>query len=88
MFPAARLGDVIGHGGAIVTGSPSVNINGIPAAAVGLSASVCALHPSAQAVVLGSSSVFINDVPATFVAGVTSCGAPIASGSPDVLIGS
>ncbi|SMG54189.1 PAAR domain-containing protein [Paraburkholderia susongensis] len=88
MFPAARKGDATGHGGAIVTGSPSVLINEIPAALVGLSSATCPLHPSAQAVVVGSATVFINDLPAALVSGMTSCGAPISAGSPDVLIGS
>ncbi|NML34752.1 PAAR domain-containing protein [Paraburkholderia antibiotica] len=88
MFPAARAGDAIGHGGAIVTGSPSVFINGLPAALVGMSCAVCGLHPAAQAVVLGSGTVTINGLPAAFVGGVVSCGSPIATGSPDVTIGS
>ncbi|MGU3778277.1 PAAR domain-containing protein [Burkholderia metallica] len=84
--PAARVGDAIGHGGAIVTGSGDVYTNGIPAAFVG-SAAVCGLHCSAQALVVGSGSVFINGSPAAFVACPTSCGAPVASGSGDVFIG-
>ncbi|MCC8395690.1 PAAR domain-containing protein [Paraburkholderia sp. MMS20-SJTR3] len=88
MFPAARKGDAIKHGGAVVTGSPSVFINGLPAALVGLSCAVCGLHPSAQAVVLGSSSVTINSLPAAFAGCLASCGSPIATGSMDVLIGS
>jgi uncharacterized Zn-binding protein involved in type VI secretion len=88
MFSAARKGDAIGHGGAIVSGSPSVTINGIPAALTGISSASCTLHPSAQAVVAGSASVFINNVPAALVGATTSCGAPITTGSPDVLIGS
>ncbi|MFT4066120.1 PAAR domain-containing protein [Paraburkholderia sp.] len=88
MFPAARKGDATGHGGAIVTGSPSVTINGIPAALAGISSASCPLHPSMQVVVAGSASVFINNVPAALVGGDTSCGASITAGSPDVLIGS
>jgi uncharacterized Zn-binding protein involved in type VI secretion len=88
MFPAARKGDAIIHGGAIVTGSPSVFINSVPAALVGLSCAVCAIHPAVQAVVVGSGSVTINSLPAAFVGGLASCGSPIATGSQDVLIGS
>ncbi|WP_233837995.1 PAAR domain-containing protein [Paraburkholderia sp. ZP32-5] len=88
MFSAARKGDATGHGGAIVTGSPSVTINRIPAALTSISSATCALHPSVQAVVAGSASVFINNVPAARVGCTTSCGAPISTGSPDVLIGS
>ncbi|ACB69087.1 PAAR repeat-containing protein (plasmid) [Burkholderia ambifaria MC40-6] len=83
---AARVGDAIGHGGAIVTGSGDVFTNGISAAYVG-SVAVCGLHCSAQAVVVGSGSVFINGSAAAFVGRCTSCGAPIASGSGDVFIG-
>jgi len=88
MFPAARKDDTIGHGGTVAAGSPSVLINGVPAALVGLSSASCSQHPSSQAVVMGSGTVFINDVPAARVGDKTSCGAPIATGSPDVLIGS
>jgi uncharacterized Zn-binding protein involved in type VI secretion len=88
MFPAARKGDTTGHGGVIVTGSPSVTINGVPAALTGISSATCKLHPCVQAVVVGSASVFINNVPAAHIGGTTSCGAPITTGSPDVLIGS
>jgi len=88
MFPAARKGDATGHGGAIITGSPSVTINGVPAALTCISSATCKLHPSPQAVVAGSDSVFINNVPAAFMGGKTSCGAPITCGSPNVLIGS
>ncbi|WP_080430744.1 PAAR domain-containing protein [Burkholderia ubonensis] len=84
--PAARVGDAIGHGGAIVTGSGDVFTNGISAVYVGCVA-VCSVHCSAQAVVVGSGSVFINGSAAAFVACCTSCGAPIASGSGDVFIG-
>ena len=85
--PAARLGDVIGHGGVVVTGSGDVFINGISAGFVGGSIAVCGPHCSAQAVVLGSGSVFINGLPAAFVGSLTSCGAPIVTGSGDVSIG-
>ncbi|WP_080436012.1 PAAR domain-containing protein [Burkholderia ubonensis] len=84
--PAARVGDAIGHGGAIATGSGDVFTNGISAAYVG-SVAVCGLHCSAQAVVVGSGSVYINGSPAAFVASCTSCGAPVATGSGDVFIG-
>lgn len=87
MFPAARKGDPIGHGGVITTGSCDVLINGLPAAVVGLSQAVCTLHPSCQAVVAGSGTVFINNMPAAFCTGKVSCGSPITAGSPDVLIG-
>lgn len=83
---AARVGDVIGHGGAIVSGSGDVTINGCSAAAVGISVAVCAIHGGAP-VVIGSGSVFINNCNAARIGDITGCGAPIASGSGDVTIG-
>ncbi|WP_322015182.1 PAAR domain-containing protein [Paraburkholderia sp. J12] len=88
MFPLSRVGDLIDHGGSIITGSPDVLIDGIPAALAGISSAVCPLHPSAQVLVSGSATVFINDVPAAMAGGKTSCGSVVTSGSPDVLIGS
>jgi uncharacterized Zn-binding protein involved in type VI secretion len=87
MLNAARVGDAIGHGGALTTGSPDVYINGIPAGFV-TSAAFCALHVSVQAVAIGSGTVYINGSPAAMVGAVTSCGAPVASGSHDVFVGS
>jgi uncharacterized Zn-binding protein involved in type VI secretion len=87
MHAVVRKGDPIGDGGSVAGGSPSVFINGIPAALVGMSSAVCAQHPSAQCVVAGSGSVFINDVPAAIVGGSVSCGSTLPVGSPDVLIG-
>jgi uncharacterized Zn-binding protein involved in type VI secretion len=88
MFSMSRVGDLICHGGMIVTGSPDVLIDGVPVALVGLSAAVCSKHPSAQAVISGSAGVFVNGVPAAMVAAATSCGSVITSGVSDVLIGS
>ncbi|MGF6292245.1 putative Zn-binding protein involved in type VI secretion [Paraburkholderia youngii] len=88
MFPAARKGDAIGHGGSIAGGSPTVFINQMPAALVGMSSAVCTLHPGSQAVVAGSGTVLINNLPAALVGGKVSCGAPCSAGSPDVRIGS
>ena len=83
---AARVGDAIGHGGAIVSGSGNVTINGCSAAAAGASATVCALHGGA-AVASGSGSVFVNNCNAARIGDVTGCGAPIASGSGNVIVG-
>jgi uncharacterized Zn-binding protein involved in type VI secretion len=86
MGKAARVGDLIGHGGAILTGSDNVEINGHKAAFVS-SVAVCGLHPSPQAVVTGSDSVTINGHAAAYTDCLTSCGAPIVTGSDDVTIG-
>jgi len=84
--PAARLGDAIAHGGAIVSGSGDVFTNSCSAAAVGLSAAACALHGGAP-VATGSGSVFINNCNAARLGDVTGCGAVVVSGSGDVNIG-
>ncbi|WP_380182277.1 PAAR domain-containing protein [Kalamiella sp. sgz302252] len=84
--PAARLGDAIAHGGAIVSGSGDVFTNNCSAAALGLSAAPCALHGGAP-VASGSGSVFINNCNAARLGDVTGCGAAIVSGSGNVTIG-
>jgi uncharacterized Zn-binding protein involved in type VI secretion len=86
MQPAARIGDAICHGGAVVSGSEDVFINNIPASAVGLSAAACALH-GGTVVASGSSTVTINGCPAARIGDVTGCGSAIVSGSGNVLIG-
>ncbi|WGS45877.1 PAAR domain-containing protein [Burkholderia sp. JSH-S8] len=88
MFPAARKNDPTDHGGRITTGTATVTINRIPAAAVHVSDAECSLHPGKQTVIGGSTTVFIEGAPATMKTGKVSCGAQIASGSPDVSIGS
>ena len=82
MQPAARVGDAIAHGGAIVSGSGNVTINGSSAAFIG-SATPCALH-GGSAVVSGSGSVSINGSPAARLGDATGCGAVVCSGSGDV----
>lgn len=86
MQNAGRLGDVTTHGGAIVTGSGDVYINGLNAAFAGGSVATCALHGAAP-VATGSGSVFINSLPAGRLGDVTGCGAVVATGSGDVFIG-
>lgn len=86
MKPAARIGDAISHGGAIVTGSGNVFTNSIPAAMVGMSSVVCSLH-GGSTVASGSGTVFINSLPAARVGDNTGCGASIVCGSGNVLIG-
>lgn len=84
---AARLGDATGHGGALVSGSGNVFINGLAAGVVGVSVAPCALLHGAAPVACGSGTVFINGSPAARLGDVTGCGAPIVSGSGDVFIG-
>ncbi|EKS6740454.1 PAAR domain-containing protein [Enterobacter ludwigii] len=86
MEPAARVGDAICHGGAVVSGSGNVSINGIPASAAGLSAAACVFH-GGTVVASGSGTVTINGCPAARIGDVTGCGSAIVSGSGNVLIG-
>jgi len=85
-MPAARLGDAIGHGGSITSGSGNVFINGVPAAIACGSSCSCSLHGGGS-LAKGSSTVFINNMPASMVGGVSGCGAPVANGSPNVFVG-
>ncbi|MTD28155.1 PAAR domain-containing protein [Erwinia sorbitola] len=86
MANAARVGDAISHGGAIVSGSGDTTINGNNAGIVGNSVAPCALHGAAP-VATGSGSVFINGCNAARLGDVTGCGAAIVTGSGDVDIG-
>lgn len=86
-YPALRAGDLIAHGGAILTGSPDVFINQLPAALVGASAVACGLHVSVQAIATGAEKVFINGLNAAHIACCSSCGSPGATASEDVFIG-
>lgn len=94
--PAARIGDmhicpaVTGntpHVGGIIdpaTGSPDVNIEGIPAARVNDSA-ICTGPP--DQISAGSTSVFINGKPAARMGDSTSHGGTIVQGCSTVNIG-
>ncbi|WP_405682530.1 PAAR domain-containing protein [Streptomyces sp. NBC_00057] len=102
MPPAARTGDTTAHGGLIGTPPPgavavaTVLIGGRPAAVAG-SLHVCVVPPHAAlgpgnvimpnpaAAVTGQ--VLIGGLPAARMRDTTTCGAPIISGAPNVLIG-
>jgi uncharacterized Zn-binding protein involved in type VI secretion len=91
-FAAARVLDATSHPGLVSgPGVPNVLINGQPAARVG-DLHVCALAPPAgphppTPIATGSSTVLIGGQPAARVGDATGCGATIAVGSPNVLIG-
>ena len=72
--PAAALGDVAAHGGAIATGSSNVLIGGRPAARVGDTV-MCALH-GPGVISLGSFTVLINGMPAARMGDITGCMTP------------
>jgi uncharacterized Zn-binding protein involved in type VI secretion len=96
MPPAARIGDLTAHGGAIVgPGAPNVLIGGMPAACVG-DIQLCPLwdglkpHVGGPIVPPGSTTVLIGGRPAARMGDTTQCVGPpgtIAQGLPTVLIG-
>ena len=98
-MPAARVGDMAAHGGAIVgPGCPNVLIGGMPAAVVGdqgLCPAVTGVVPHVNFTVLppGSPTVLIGGRPAARVTDQTICsgggipGVILPPGCPTVLIG-
>ncbi|MBT0717775.1 hypothetical protein HGT71_05745 [Rosenbergiella epipactidis] len=86
MLPAARVGDAICHGGAIASGSCNVTINGLPAAMLAASATVCGLHGGAV-IASGSGTITINGYPAARMGDITACGSSVLTGSGNVFIG-
>jgi uncharacterized Zn-binding protein involved in type VI secretion len=88
MPPAARAGDPTGHPGTI--GSPgiaTVLIGGRPAATVGTPHHCSATHPPSTITPPGSRTVLVGGHPAARVGDRATCGSPITSGCPTVLIG-
>jgi uncharacterized Zn-binding protein involved in type VI secretion len=92
MPAAVRLGDVNSAGGAVLTASANVTINGKPAATV---SSLISAHPPcprggihcAATIVTGSNSVLVNNKPLAYVGSLCSCGHTMATGSPSVQVG-
>lgn len=98
MPKAARLTDAgSGHEcfppSPVISGSPDVTINGLPAARVGdsLAPHACSCGEGhgthSRTIAAGSSSVLINGKPAARTGDGISCGGVIISGSGDVIIG-
>jgi uncharacterized Zn-binding protein involved in type VI secretion len=94
--PAARVGDLTGHGTPLPgPGAPTVLIGGMPAWRAGSDMHVCplfdVLKPHVGGVVaIGSLTVFIGGMPAARMGDlIVEAGAPnpIAGGAPTVLIG-
>lgn len=94
--PAARLGDMTSHGGAIVVGVPTVLIGNMPAAVVGQSMHTCPMvdgvvpHVGGPVLPPGSTTVLIGFMPAARMGDQAACAsAPdtIAQGEFTVLIG-
>lgn len=93
--PAARMGDVTAHGGAIVLGLPTVLIGGMPAARVG-DMHTCPLvngvvpHVGGPILPPGGVTVLIGGMPAARMGDLATCVGPpdtILKGEPTVLIG-
>ncbi len=95
--PAARLGDMTAHGGAIVLGFPTVLIGGMPAARIGdmhvcpmMTPGVPPIPHVGGPVTLGSPTVLIGNMPAARMGDMLVCVGPpdtIVLGCPTVLIG-
>jgi uncharacterized Zn-binding protein involved in type VI secretion len=92
--PAARMGDMTAHGGAIVVGFPTVLVGGMPAARLG-DMHVCPMFTGyvphvGGPISLGSTSVLIGNMPAARMGDMAVCVGPPSSiimGCPTVLIG-
>jgi uncharacterized Zn-binding protein involved in type VI secretion len=95
--PAARMGDMTSHGGAIAVGFPTVLIGGQPAARLGDMHTCPMVTPGTPPVphvggpiTLGSATVLIGNQPAARMGDMATCTGPpdtIAAGCPTVLIG-
>lgn len=91
--PAVRKGDVNSAGGATVTGSLKVLVNGKPLCFPGISvtphpccgAPGCGIHCSAKTAG-GSIKVLVEGKPVIRIGDIDTCGHPRATGSPNVVI--
>ena len=91
MPAAARLFDPTSHPGLLMQGSPTVLIEGLPAARMS-DKHVCLLPPPAgphppSPIAKGSASVSIDNLPAARQGDSAGCGAQILKGAITVLIG-
>ena len=94
--PAARMGDMTTHGGAIILGYPTVLIGGMPAARIS-DMHVCPMvtgivpHVGGPILPPGSPTVLIGGLPAARVGDMATCVGPpdsiLPPGCPTVLIG-
>ncbi len=85
--PATRLGDSTSHGGAIISGSGDVIIDGMPAGRLG-DPHACPLPGhTVNVVASGYTNILINGMPAAAISEICACGASIITGSPTVFYG-
>ena len=82
--PVARLGDPGSHGGAIITGAPTVIVNDRPMARVG-DMYACPIH-GPNPIITGVYSVIGQEQYVAHVGSKTACGAVILAGSPDTFV--
>ncbi len=84
---AARVGDSMTHGAVILSGSPDVMINGLPAARIGDTVS-CPIHGLNN--IISGCSPSVADDGGLYVARIgaqSTCGAVVISASPNVDVG-
>jgi uncharacterized Zn-binding protein involved in type VI secretion len=83
-----KIGGTYGDkAGSIVSGSPTILINGQHAARTLGDVAVCDNHAGSQQIATGSTTVFFNRMPAARLGDATVCDAHIASASANVIIG-
>jgi uncharacterized Zn-binding protein involved in type VI secretion len=89
MPPAARLGDLTSHPGAITApGAPNVLIGGLPAAVQGDAHACASSNPHAPTFFpKGSATVWIGGRQALRIGDACACGAVVTTGAFNVLIG-
>jgi uncharacterized Zn-binding protein involved in type VI secretion len=89
----ARMGDIVGPGGVISAGVPSILVNGQPAAFLGApvtphaccGAPGCDPHCVAH-IVTGAPTILVNGIPAVYVGCMASCADAVVMGAPGVII--
>ncbi len=86
MFATAFIGTGLSHGGFVVSGSPTVMVNGKFVARLG-DAVACTSH-GAQTIITGSTREFANGKAIAHLGSFCSCGAVlVAPVSPNVMVG-
>lgn len=91
--PAVRLGDVNSAGGATMSGSKKVTVNGLPLCYPGIGVTPhpccgspgCGIHCAARTSG-GSTKVTVEGKPVIRIGDVDTCGHPRATGSHNVIV--
>jgi uncharacterized Zn-binding protein involved in type VI secretion len=84
--PVCRIGDKNSGGGVIITGDPTVLVNGKPVAVFG---STVAPHPKHKlsSTTSNNRTVLVNGKPITTVGDIDTCRDVRVTGSPTVIVG-